>query len=196
MPEMTFDEDALFDGMDRLPAPSRFNLPGRRALILISAVAVVVIVAVVLRPDGNVVHNLQGTVALEQFVFAPGELVELNVQVPDAARKLLPQGSPCVAGSRYKDIVEGTEVTIRDGNNGIIADGTITGSGLTDIEMVVDMNGEGPQLPGRCIFPFMASNVPKTKFYKIELGQRDGPTFSYDDMTSEGWKPRLTLGGQ
>jgi hypothetical protein len=37
-------------------------------------------------------------------------------------------------------------------------------------------------------------NLPKAKFYKIETGRRQGPTFSYEDMERDNWSLVLSLG--
>jgi hypothetical protein len=101
----------------------------------------------------------------------------------------------------YSDIKEGAEVTIKDGTGAIISMGRLQ-TGRTEGEAEVDVrrsaygnsNDAVSDPVTRCTFGFVAPDVPKVKFYKIEVGHRQGPAFSYKELENSGWAPALALG--
>jgi hypothetical protein len=71
------------------------------------------------------------------------------------------------------------EVTVKDANDTTIGDGALS---------------EGSALADGCSFDFKVSNLPRTTFYKVKVGNRGEQNYSFDEMKSAGWSVNLSLG--
>ncbi|MCV0377535.1 hypothetical protein [Microbacterium sp.] len=81
----------------------------------------------------------------------------------------------------YNDINAGAQVVVRSESGAVIGTGTL---------------GEGEMdSPDGCAFPFTVGRLPNAAFYTIEVANRDGPSYSFDDLEREGWEVRLSIGG-
>jgi hypothetical protein len=70
-------------------------------------------------------------------------------------------------------------IYVRNQSDELIGSGTTTGD-LSSSEL-------------RCEVSF-ALDVPKATFYTIKIGSHDGPAYSFEEMTANGWSESLSLG--
>jgi hypothetical protein len=54
--------------------------------------------------------------------------------------------------------------------------------------------GDGSYTGDDCIFRFVVSNLPRAKFYKVEVSHRGQLTYSLDDLASKNWQLDLAIG--
>lgn len=76
--------------------------------------------------------------------------------------------------------IEGAPVELRDEKDELIG-ATTTG-----------MNEPDRGWPN-CVVAFTIEQVPRAKFYSLTIGTHDGPSYSYSEMGSFGWKIDLSL---
>lgn len=97
---------------------------------------------------------------------------------------LMEGGEASVGGCRgtggFSNVYPGAGIVVFNEKNEPIATGSL-GNGST-------LGGE------RCSFEFTIEDVPKAKFYTIEISGRGGPTNSYAEMEAVNWNWNLTLG--
>jgi hypothetical protein len=86
----------------------------------------------------------------------------------------------CNATPGYEDVIDGSNVVVKDENGTTIAAATLK---------ILTFGGS----PSPCRFAFSAV-VPRVAFYHVTIGQRDGPTISYDDLAKANWKWEMSLG--
>ncbi len=92
--------------------------------------------------------------------------------------------SNCYGRGGYRDIQGGMSVTIKDGSGSILStSSTDMGSALEKYEEFILA----------CQFEFSVE-VPKAKFYSIEIGRRGELNYSLDEMKRQNWKISLSLG--
>ena len=91
-------------------------------------------------------------------------------------------GRNCRGESGYDDIQEGTQVTVRDGTDAIIATGRLSQGKLT-----------ATGFSGRCRFEFTISDVPEASFYTIEVSRRGGLTYSAEELDGLSWMVSFIL---
>jgi hypothetical protein len=85
----------------------------------------------------------------------------------------------CWGTDGYQDIEDGAQVTVTN------EAGTVIGnSALKDSEVI----SEG------CRFYFQVLNVPRAKFYGIEVVRRGKVNFSHEELEAKSWNVELTLG--
>lgn len=88
-------------------------------------------------------------------------------------------GSKCWGTGGYDDVEEGLEVTVRD------EEGTLLGeSELGDSRQHSEL---------ACVLSFEIADVPKAKFYSIEVGSRGDLNYSYSEMEEREWKVAFSL---
>jgi len=87
---------------------------------------------------------------------------------------------PCSGDGGFSDLYVGADVVVLNENGTIIANGAVTDS---DAQSTVV-----------CRLEFEVNDVPKAKFYTIEVGGRSGPTYSFDDLEESGWVVGLNIG--
>lgn len=92
-------------------------------------------------------------------------------------------GSGGATNGGYTDIDEGSQVTVKDESNKLIATGNLGKGATADI-------GFG----GACVFPLSVVNVPVATFYTIEVGTRKGITYSAKEMQDKNWQVNISLG--
>ncbi|MDJ0579049.1 hypothetical protein [Crocosphaera sp.] len=89
-------------------------------------------------------------------------------------------GDRCEGIRGYSDINSGTPIIVRDENNNIIANGEL-GIGILEDRVT-------------CVYPIIAFELPKAKYYQFEIGKRD-ITYSREQLLKNGFKLELFLGG-
>jgi glucose/arabinose dehydrogenase len=89
----------------------------------------------------------------------------------------------CVPDGGYSDVVEGIDVVVTDETGKTIG-----------ASRLMQANPAFSQF--ECHFVFTVENLPKAAFYKLSVGRRGAPTYSYSDLVAAGWKTDLNLGGQ
>ena len=94
-------------------------------------------------------------------------------------------GDRCIgqSGTPFVGLQSGTEVDMTDGSGNTIGLGALAeapDSGSTTIP--------GFATAATCHFTFSIANVKKADFYKVAIGGRQGPTYSYDQLAGMGWK--------
>lgn len=175
-------------------------------LLAACVIVLLLIGAGTIRARGPESHTMSGAVTLEvgAWSYASKSLQDFVLSSysgygggSKGGIATLPAGAQCVADGRFDDIDETAEVTVKNQSGVIIATGMLR-SGHTTIEVTgieVDSNGLGEDGVGaQCVFDFTLTDVPRAKFYKIEIGRRQGPTFSYSEMAAVEWRPGLVLG--
>jgi hypothetical protein len=105
--------------------------------------------------------------------------VDLNASV---GRATAAAGSPCTGTSGYNDVREGAQVLVVDEANKTIATASLSAGSFQ------------PQRGALCTFTFSVPNVPRASFYQVKVNQRGGPTYSFAEMETRGWRVDLTLG--
>lgn len=86
----------------------------------------------------------------------------------------------CIGTGGYDNVYYGAGIVIFNEKNEPIATGEL---------------GPGRTFGGQqCRFEFVIEDVPKAKFYTIEISGRGGPTNSYAQMEASNWNWDLTLG--
>lgn len=106
-------------------------------------------------------------------------------------------GSPCfgwsgsirAATGGTADIVRGVSILVRNENNDKVLAKTTLGAGA--IANFVPLAGGGSNFD--CNFPFKTKKAPKADFYSIELGQREGAVFSFDELKENDWQVVITV---
>lgn len=87
----------------------------------------------------------------------------------------------CIGMRGYDDITVGAGVVIIDGSGTTIANGHL-GEGIYDEEAT------------SCTFDFTVEDIPASDFYSVRVGNRDGPTYSFEDLEELDWTMVLSLG--
>jgi hypothetical protein len=88
-------------------------------------------------------------------------------------------GDLCYGTGGYDDIQEGAAVTVTNETSTVIGTGALEQSRYT---------GAG------CEFLFDVPNLPRAKFYRIEISHRGQVNFSHDDLEKENWYVKLDIG--
>jgi hypothetical protein len=177
-----------------------------RRILAVCVVVLLLIAAGTIRARGKESHTMYGTITLDvgAWWYASQSLQDFVVSSysgyggrDTSGTATLPAGAQCVAGSGFYDIDDTAEVTVKNQSGDIIATGMLR-SGHTNVEVIgikVDSSGLGEKVVGaQCVFDFTVPDVPRAKFYTIEIGRRQGPTFSYSEIAAVGWRPGLVLG--
>lgn len=90
-------------------------------------------------------------------------------------------GGPCSGASisdDYGDLRPRAIVTVRNEEGEIIATGAL---------------GEGKWLPRACVMDFEVANVPKAKFYAIEVTDHGQQRYSSDELERRGGRVEMTI---
>jgi hypothetical protein len=112
-------------------------------------------------------HNLSGSVTITESLDLDTETVlELD-------------GGSCTGTGGYDDLEQGAEVVVTDEANKIIGTSSL---------------GEGRISGSDCIFRFVVSNLPRAKFYGVEVSHRGKVTNSYDELVTQRWTVDLSIG--
>lgn len=92
-------------------------------------------------------------------------------------------GAPCSGGTvakGYSDLAPGAGVTVKNEKGEIIATGSLRA---------------GRWVTRACRLPFEVAEVPKAKFYEVEVGRRGTQRYSRADLEAIDFTIDLTLGG-
>jgi hypothetical protein len=92
-------------------------------------------------------------------------------------------GSKCVIFGRASDL-NNISISVRNGK------GELIGTAEADIGIVTE-NGGGL---ATCSIPFAITDVPKSDFYSIKLGNRGTLDYSFSQMVDNEWKMNLSFG--
>ncbi len=114
-------------------------------------------------PPSPEANTIRGSFELTQYIRPP----------------LRGDNEPCAGDLGYADISAGTQVTVRDEANELLATSSL-GPGTSATE-------------DRCTFTF-AVTVPPAAFYSVEVGRRGGLSYSHDEMVAKSWRVSFTLG--
>lgn len=87
--------------------------------------------------------------------------------------------SSCSGDGGYGDVEAGLKVDVRDESQTLLGTGNLT---------------SGVEMSDGCTFRFVVNEVPKAKFYTIEVGRRGDLSYSHDEMEARGWSVSFTLG--
>jgi hypothetical protein len=96
-------------------------------------------------------------------------------------------GEECRGRGGYDDIRAGAGVSLFDGAGSIIANGSLD-AGEPGAEPL------GTDFARHCTFEFYLSDVPRADFYRLEVGGREGPTYSLNELEASDWTVHLSLG--
>jgi hypothetical protein len=118
-------------------------------------------------PASGPTHTLHGSVTI--FGDRTGEFRDINVLA----------GGGCEGYGGFGDLQPGGNVTVRDGNDSIVASGSLEIGKVTY---------------GGCEIPFTIPEVPESPFYSIEIGHRDGYSVSLEELNAEQWTLSLSIG--
>ena len=92
-------------------------------------------------------------------------------------------GSLCYGTGGYSDIETGLKVVVKDERGKILG---ISSLGADIYE------GDYPSVV--CLFPFVIEDLPKAKFYAVEVGRRGEMIYSYEDLVEMNWEVGFSLG--
>tara|TARA_B100000073_G_C23274814_1_gene387983 strand:- start:60 stop:464 length:405 start_codon:yes stop_codon:yes gene_type:complete len=92
-------------------------------------------------------------------------------------------GRMCSGTGGYSDIQPGLKVIVKNERSKII--------GVSELEFDI-YKGEHSSVV--CEFPFTVENIPKAKFYTIEVGRRGSLTYPYEDLEEQNWEVAFKLG--
>jgi hypothetical protein len=76
--------------------------------------------------------------------------------------------------------IENASVEVRDEN------GTLIGSGFTSSDQITAGSA--------CRVDFQVDDIPKADFYQVKIGTHGGPSYTYEQLSSQDWFLSLTLG--
>ena len=171
------DDDALVEKLDadadRMAVHTRWIMLATVALLLVGGLAAVIRSGSgsnePAAPKGNVLVGTVDLVASINYNLSGGSPTWCSSKT---------YGS----GSGYSDLKEGAQVLVLDGAGTTIGTGTL-GAGH-----------RAPDSTSKCTFDFAVAGVPKADFYSVKVSHRGGPTYSFADLQSRGWKVDLTIG--
>ncbi len=87
-------------------------------------------------------------------------------------------GEQCKGTGGFSDISSGMDAILKDGEGAILGKGPL-----------VDMEHTGRA----CNFGFTIVDVPDADFYTVQIGSRNGPVYSVQDMEANSWHVELSL---
>ena len=90
-------------------------------------------------------------------------------------------GDQCSGRNSFTDLKGQLQVILLDGSGNTIA------TGQTEY-------GAYKRFGETCVFAFTLNNVPDSDFYEIQVGRRQGPTFTREELESLNWEMVLTIG--
>jgi len=93
------------------------------------------------------------------------------------------EGLPCQGKGIYADIQSGTQVTVRNEADELIADARLSSGRLAESGLF-----------GDCVFTFTVHDIPEAASYTIEVSDHGGLTYSAEELESLDWKVAFTLG--
>lgn len=82
----------------------------------------------------------------------------------------------------------GQQVLLKDENGTVAAAGKITSSDYVDV-----YSSDGYEF-ANCLFHVLVPDVPQRSFYTVQVANRAGPTYSYNDLQSSGWTIKMDIG--
>jgi hypothetical protein len=86
----------------------------------------------------------------------------------------------CHGTDGFDDLVEGAQVLVLNGSGDILVVGRLQdGLSLSTYQ---------------CQFHFRVPNVPDSPIYTVRVGNRNGPTYSADDLDALNWTVELSIG--
>jgi hypothetical protein len=121
-------------------------------------------------------YRIRGTVDVPDHVWNEGS-GEARAEKGDACR---------YEREGYEDVRDGGQVTIRNGDGSIIALGELHRPRLAV--------AEGEQAGAMaCRYSFTIGDVPRSKYYTVELGMRQPMHFAHDTLAGSDWRVALGL---
>lgn len=87
--------------------------------------------------------------------------------------------SGCMGTGGFDDFYPGAVVTIRDGNNNILATGRLEDAGTST--------------SSRCDYEFEIE-LPRSDFYQLSISHRSPLTYTFDELVQAGWEVELSIG--
>ncbi len=115
-----------------------------------------------------------------------GTMVLKEGAQPGGVGSVIAIGAPCWGIGGYDDMAAGTQVTVRNENDALIAKGALS-------EGAISPRGPTGTLPD-CDFAFTVRDVPNAAFYTIEVSHRGELTYSREEMEALDWEVAFTLG--
>ena len=97
----------------------------------------------------------------------------------------------CSGTGGYDDFGPGMDVTVRDGENEIIATGTTENLSSTEDADSEWASGDASYF---CTVKFSIDSLPRAEFYSIEVGHRGDLSYSRDELAEADWNVELSLG--
>ncbi len=89
----------------------------------------------------------------------------------------------CYGTGGYSDIKYGLKVVVKNERENIIGVSALSRDTYT---------GDYPNVV--CEFPFVVEDLPKAKFYTIEVGRRGEQTYPYKELEERNWEVAFSLG--
>lgn len=108
----------------------------------------------------------------------PTHTVELTLTLM-GYENIIGTNSKCRGDLGYDDLRVGATVKVFDQDGSVIASASITGA-----------DGGG----ATCELTATIDDVPEVLFYTFQVGHRDGPSFSIDEMEDANWTVELSIG--
>lgn len=101
------------------------------------------------------------------------------------------ESTGCSPNKGYEDINDGTNVVVKDASERTIGTAALELWLDAPASYGVDKSAEYGAFP--CVFKF-EPQVPRSDFYHVTIGRRDGPTESYQELAGQGWEWDLSIG--
>lgn len=146
-------------------------------LVALAVIAVIVVGAVAASGALGAKHTLTGylTVSPSDGSEELGWLTSITTSSGSVQL-----GGSCTTRGADSDIVEGTDVSVRDDADKVVGSGALAAGTLDFTTHVV------------CVFRFSVTGIPDATFYTVEIGSRGKLTFSKDDLDAKHWSIVMT----
>lgn len=99
-------------------------------------------------------------------------------------------GQECNGTGGFSDIRENAAVTVRNEKDELIANGRLGPGEAVEVFAHEDED----ETVHWCEFSFRILNVPKARFYAVEVSQRGEVVTSHDELEAEGRQLSLSVG--
>jgi hypothetical protein len=106
----------------------------------------------------------------------------VSLSLVDTDDSYLDAGDSCTGSGGYDDIGPGTRGVVSDESGTTLQTGTLS---------------DGTYDGYACVFEFVVEDLPKARYYQIELGRETRGTLQYSlaELDRQGWHVELNLGG-
>ncbi len=125
-------------------------------------------------------YTITGSLVLEGTLFSLDNTDTISYQ----------RGGACWGTNGYDDVKEGAQVTVENENGATIGTSALDAGQLAEDPAKM----RDPTAKTTCSFSFVVRDVPKARFYKVEVSHRGQVTYSFDQLVNNSWSAELSLG--